>query len=413
MNLHSIRAARIRTVIMILSGLFPLSLALALFQMPAVIPHLPVLCGITGLAAVLADSPSRHCRLLVGGIGILCLCIYGILIFRQPLPLLLIPFLYLLQLLILLRPHPEKSFFQLPFFLFCLALYGIFQFGMLALRRGNIPWHAALPVFPLAFLLFLFTSLVLNNLDLLQVEIRFGRRVPSSVLNVSRLNIFLLLLASLVIACIPQISQFLHSMYRTLRDLLISLVLFLSSLFAGNETVHDGAIQAGSFFPAAESAAEAAPNPIVELILNLITWTVIAALTAYLLFRIAKLLVRFLRFLVRRFQQYISAFDTTYVDTYEDLPLSDSVRKGFLRRRKRIPQSFSTSPRDRIRFFYLKMLLRHPEWSVSETAKDHLDQPAAELYEKARYSTHDISDEDAVRFSSLAGRPRKNSTIRE
>ena len=138
------------------------------------------------------------------------------------------------------------------------------------------------------------------------------------------------------------------------------------------------------------------------MILNLITWAVILVLVAYLLYRIAKLLVRLLRLLVRRFQQYLSAFDTTYVDTYEDLPDDRTTRKGFLRRRGRRVLPLSDTPRDRIRFIYLKKLLRHPEWSASETAKDHLSAPAAELYEKARYSTHEITDADSARFSSLA-----------
>ena len=400
MNLHSKKAALIWTILMVLSGLFPVPLALILYLNPAVIAHLPLLCAMVGLAAFLADSPSKPRRILCGILGALLLCLHGALVFSHPWPLLLIPVLYLAQLLFLLRPHPGTAFFQLPFFLSCLAIYGAFQFGMMTLP--NIQWAAAFPLFPVSFLLFLFSGLVLNNQDLLQVEIRFGRRVPRSVINVSRLSIFLLLFAALIITCIPQISQFLRFLYQTLRDLLLSLAAFLSSLFR-DETVPESApLTSSSLFPAAESAAEAAPNPILEMILNLITWAFLLSLVLYLLFRMAKLLLRLLRHLVRRFQQYISSFDTIYVDTYEDLPQSDSIRQGLFRRNRKPAVSFGDSPRGKIRSVYLKKLLHHPEWSPSETAKDHLCQPAAELYEKARYSTHDMTDEEAARFTSLA-----------
>lgn len=401
MNLHSKKASLIWTILMILSGLFPVPLALGLYLNPAVLPHLPILCAMVGLAAFLADSPSKQRRILCGSLCAILLCLYGALIFSHPLPLLLIPVLYLAQLLFLLRPHPGTVFFQLPFFLSCLAIYGAFQFGMMTLT--NIQWAAAFPFFLVSFLLFLFSGLVLNNQDLLQVEIRFGRKVPLSVLNVSRLSIFLLLFAALIITCIPQISQFLRFLYQTLRDLLLSLAKLLSSLFRDEIAPESAPLPGSSFFPAAEAAAEAPSNPILEMILNILTWAFLLSLVLYLLFRIAKLLLWFLRRLVRRFQQYISAFDTAYEDTYEDLPQSDATRQGLFFRNRKPAVSFGDSPRGKIRSVYLKQLLRHPEWSPSETAKDHLCQPAAELYEKARYSTHDMTDEEAARFSSLAG----------
>ena len=146
MNLHSKKAALIWTILMVLSGLFPVLLALILYLNPAVIAHLPLLCAVVGLAAFLADSPSKPCRILCGSLGALLLCLHGALVFSHPWPLLLIPVLYLAQLLFLIRPHPGTSFFQLPFFLSCLAIYGAFQFGMMTLP--NIPWAAAFLLFP-------------------------------------------------------------------------------------------------------------------------------------------------------------------------------------------------------------------------------------------------------------------------
>ena len=90
MILHSKKAALLWTILMVLSGLFPVPLALVLYLNPAVTAPLPILCAITGIAAFLADSPSKPRRILCGSLGALLLCLCGALVFSHPLPLLLI-----------------------------------------------------------------------------------------------------------------------------------------------------------------------------------------------------------------------------------------------------------------------------------------------------------------------------------
>ena len=55
-------------------------------------------------------------------------------------------------------------------------------------------------------------------------------------------------------------------------------------------------------------------------------------------------------------------------------------------------------PRERVRFYYLRARLRHPGWVPEQTAREHLPADAAEIYERARYSAHEVRESDASRF---------------
>jgi len=46
----------------------------------------------------------------------------------------------------------------------------------------------------------------------------------------------------------------------------------------------------------------------------------------------------------------------------------------------------------------------HPEWSDGSTARENLPEEAAAVYERARYSEHPVSPEEAARFhQNLSG----------
>ena len=43
---------------------------------------------------------------------------------------------------------------------------------------------------------------------------------------------------------------------------------------------------------------------------------------------------------------------------------------------------------------------KHPEWEKSHTARETLNEPSAQLYEKARYSSHEITPQDSEAFAN-------------
>ena len=88
-------------------------------------------------------------------------------------------------------------------------------------------------------------------------------------------------------------------------------------------------------------------------------------------------------------------------EDYEDevTDLRDTVVKQ-KRVRLSSAEERSLPPDQRIRYRYRRLLSKHPNWTGASTARENLPAKAAPLYEKARYSTHPITEEDAASFTS-------------
>ena len=61
---------------------------------------------------------------------------------------------------------------------------------------------------------------------------------------------------------------------------------------------------------------------------------------------------------------------------------------------------FNFTPAERIRNHYRSLQMKNPKWLQSSTARENLPEEAARLYEKARYSTHPITRQDAEEFKN-------------
>jgi hypothetical protein len=82
-------------------------------------------------------------------------------------------------------------------------------------------------------------------------------------------------------------------------------------------------------------------------------------------------------------------------DTRDDATVA--VRK---KRRDPILPPRNMTPNQKIRYRYKRLLIKHPEWKQYYTARENLPEEAAKLYERARYSTHPITGEEAEQFQS-------------
>ena len=56
------------------------------------------------------------------------------------------------------------------------------------------------------------------------------------------------------------------------------------------------------------------------------------------------------------------------------------------------------TPGERIRVRYARLMDRKPQWSESSTARENLPGDAAALYERARYSEHEMTRRDEKDF---------------
>lgn len=127
----------------------------------------------------------------------------------------------------------------------------------------------------------------------------------------------------------------------------------------------------------------------------------IPVLLVFLLGKVGKLL-RKLKKLSEKMERFMSASSEDYVDEVTDIRDQEnlkrlrSLKKGWLSPagERKLP------PGQRIRYRYGRLLRKHPEWAESHTAREKLPVETASLYEKARYSKANLTEEEAKQFLS-------------
>jgi len=100
------------------------------------------------------------------------------------------------------------------------------------------------------------------------------------------------------------------------------------------------------------------------------------------------------------FAQYFAVASQDYVDEITDTREDGGEVSGSLlaRIRRMAVSERGMSPAGRIRHRYRVLLRRHPDWHASRTARENLPEETAALYEAARYSGREVSEEEAERF---------------
>lgn len=143
-------------------------------------------------------------------------------------------------------------------------------------------------------------------------------------------------------------------------------------------------------------------NPVAEKIAAFLGVVIFFALIAYVLYRLYRMSADTLRRLISSLGKYASNVSEDYIDevtdTREDGVAEKAERKPLA---ARIPffEPRNLSPGERIRFRYQRLMRSHPEWDSGSTARENLPGEMASLYERARYSTHPVSEEDAAVFA--------------
>ena len=92
-------------------------------------------------------------------------------------------------------------------------------------------------------------------------------------------------------------------------------------------------------------------------------------------------------------------YEDEITDT-RDSVIADEAQATGIKRGKRIFSDRGLSNKDKIRYRYRQLQKKNPQWHKGTTARENLPESPASIYEKARYSNHPISAEDADRFKS-------------
>ena len=112
---------------------------------------------------------------------------------------------------------------------------------------------------------------------------------------------------------------------------------------------------------------------------------------------IIKRIQAFFRNLRKGLTSYATSVSEDYIDEVTDLTPAAAKKKA---PRLSSSEERALPPAERIRYRYRRLKARHPEWESGSTARENLSDKAAPLYEKARYSTHPITEEDADTFKA-------------
>lgn len=250
-------------------------------------------------------------------------------------------------------------------------------------------------------LLFLLTMncISLDNATFLRHRLPPGMRMVNTLLTVGFLAV------SLIVALLPAVARTLTALWQGLTVTVARFFAFLLSLLPIPEDMGAEVQTAAEEQLIAEESIEhsGAVAAFIEKLAAIFTILLLAAALLFILHLLWQQLRRFFRYLKRRLREYAQSAGAEYDDEITDTREED-IQRQTLRARLRMHRNLphDATPAARIRFTYAQMLRRHPEWAKSATARETLYDDAAALYERARYSAHPVTEEDARRFAREA-----------
>ena len=292
---------------------------------------------------------------------------------------------------------------ELPGYLYG-SLFAFQLVGQVALlmnsTTGNgamVPYGASMK---LAFFAFVLLTLLSMNRKGLHDAAEKRQRISSQMYRKNVFLTFSLFGIALLVSLAPSAYRWVMQLIKWIVALILKLLMLFSRPQSGSAAEGGGGM--GSM-PMTEASAPSAFALLLEKIVTFAAVILITILAAALLYRIGRALVKIARILWKRLERYAEHVSEDYIDeitdTRDDVSPERIARRSSLRR---VParEQRNMSPGEKIRYRYLRLLMKHPQWSPGDTPREKLPQELAELYEKARYSDHPILESDAEKFEN-------------
>ena len=269
---------------------------------------------------------------------------------------------------------------------------------------GDSPYAAVDELLIAGFICFGALMLLYLNRISLNLAVNGKQAVPASMRRKNMLLTFALLGVTLLIAALPAVARAVGRVWQWFKMLLIAVIQWLYGLFPEDSVTGTESGGSGGF-PAVEASEPSILAVILEKIMVVVVMTAVAVLAVFAL----RILWRKIRVLLRRLWAQLNAYLASSTEDYED-EIADTREDGAAERsarrsRRRMPRrrgnEGALKPAERIRYRYLMAWMRHPEWTPERTARENLSEGAAQLYERARYSDHEISQQEAEEFAKM------------
>lgn len=270
---------------------------------------------------------------------------------------------------------------------------GVFVFKFIYKAYYSISMDAIDPGLLVSF----FIMVIMFMLSLTRINLSAsanGRQKPSAFMWQKNLTLTVVFFGlAMLIAMVPAIYQTLEAFFGWFGSLIKRLIDSIEiqeviNDMGGGEAVGD----------ASQGQQEA--NPLAEILNTLFLicgYIILAALVLPWLPKLYRAIARFIKKLLSGTASYLSDASGDYEDEVTDLRGTVAKVKG---PRFSSAEERSLPPQERIRYRYRRLKARHPEWEYGSTARENLSDAAAPLYEKARYSAHPITEEDADTFKA-------------
>lgn len=269
------------------------------------------------------------------------------------------------------------------------------------------------PVLPVIFVLFLALTLLAVNRATIYRATLGKQQVPARVRRRNALLTLGFLALVLLVAMIPGITRVVGVLWGAVKGLAGLLLGLLLALIPEPKQVpasQPSAIPAQPLQALPAQAVEPGEaSLLLERVIGVVMMAILAFLAALAIRMIYRAVKRLVRYLLDKLNGLASAATEDYVDEVTDT--RDDADAGArrtlwdrLRRRLDWGDDRRLPPRERIRRRYQRLQWQHPAWYASRTARENIPGGAAELYERARYSSHDIPEEDARSFADRVRR---------
>ena len=257
---------------------------------------------------------------------------------------------------------------------------------------------------------FVYVIFVLNELSLNNGMA--GDKRPSPLMRWrNRLRAGMLAFCLVIAANLDAIGRAVSAALIFIRDVLWAIIQWLMRV--ETENVRDAG-ERGSLD--LSGLAEGAETPrfwiILEQIIRVLAIVGALILCLLILKKFLNVLKKALLFLIEQLRRYAGQINNAYEDTVESLLDWGEVRRGMLRRkaapRKKAPAIAwgQLSPRESVRMRYKVLRNRGQEHPGNLTARQvilqkNVSPQAADLYDRARYSSEEISAQDAENMKEL------------
>lgn len=201
-------------------------------------------------------------------------------------------------------------------------------------------------------------------------------------------------------SCIPYIYEWIRG---AVIWVVAAVLWLLSRLLPSDSSGESGGSGGGmGGFPPAEETEPSLFLRILEVVMMVVAAIVLLLLVFWLcrkLYRVAK---KLLRMLWARLEKYAATVSEDYVDEITDTRETGEgsrTRSRWGKSRPKAPKG--ATPEERVRYRYKLLLWKHPEWNRGATAREKLPEEAASIYERARYSPHPVTEEEAEAFRTM------------